>query len=140
MNIWFKIPALFVAFLLIVFGIISLQRRSDYLIMLKICNQHPSVSFCKEVEEDFVKKIGYWKDIYKAYHLAAYQEYMRGNSKKAKDYIKKSIHYHPYYPNGYKMLVYLSDYKNKDACNHVYESIMNGARPTKELISKCLEN
>jgi len=71
----------------------------------------------------------------------AYLEYKKGNLKKAEIYIRKALYYHPYYPNGYKMLGVLlgRDTPQGNACYNIYKIILEGGyKPDFRLMNLCL--
>ena len=143
MKIWYRGAAFLIFIAVCIAGISSLDRLANYTklsLTLEKCGKLP---ICKETEKKFINGFGYWKDIYKAYHLIAYIEYKKGNFAAARRFLLKALNYHPYYPNGYKMLGFLSgrDTPKGKACYKVYQIIMEeGTRPEKHLVDLCLSS
>ncbi len=140
MKAWHRVASFLIFIAICIAGISSLDRLANYTKLSLILEKCGQVSICEETEKKFIKDFGYWKDIYKAYHLLAYIEYKKGNIAAARRFLLKALHYHPYYPNGYKMLGFLSgrDTPQGKACYKVYQIIMEeGSRPEKSLVDLC---
>lgn len=142
MNSWCRMVAFFIFLAVCSTGLCTLSRLFDCSVLMvmvsnRTCEQS---SLCQEAGIGFKKTFGYWKDIYKAYQLMAYLEYKKGNLHNAKAYLRTSLHYHPYYPNGYRMLGFFlgRDTTRGKACFKIYRIIMEeGSKPDKELMNLC---
>lgn len=140
MKTWHRVASFLIFISICITGISSLDRLANYTRLSLILEKSVQLPTCEEAEKKFINGFGYWKDIYKAYHLLAYLEYKRGNIAVARRSLFKALHYHPYYPNGYKMLGFLSGRHTLQgkACYKAYQTIMEeGSRPEKLLVDLC---
>ncbi len=140
MKAWHRVASFFIFIAICIAGISSLDRLANYTRLSLVLEKSGQLPTCEEAETKFINGFGYWKDIYKAYHLLAYLEYKKGNFAVARSFLFKALHYHPYYPNGYKMLGFLSGRHTPQgkACYKAYQTIMEeGSRPEKHLVDLC---
>jgi len=142
MKFWARIFSFMIFLLICAAGISTVSKLCDYSMLSLIRHKCKGAYFCEELKDSFEKEFGYWKAIYKAYHLMAYLEYNNGNINDTKAYIRKALHYHPYYPNGYKTLSFLlgKDTTQGRACYQIYKIIMfEGRKPGEHLLTLCLD-
>ncbi len=140
MKPWHRVIAFFIFIVLFVIGSLTLKRLYNFA-FIGACVSGYHTSLCDKAEKNFINGVGYWKDIYKAYYLVARIEYKKGNLYQAKILINQALHFHPYFPNGYKMLSLLQglDTPEGKACLEVYKEIMiQGIKPENNLINSCL--
>jgi hypothetical protein len=95
--------------------------------------------FFYQKHSEIRERPGYWKTLHKTYHLLAQAAIYQGRP--AADVIallEKSVNYHPYYANAYKMMsqVWGIFGKNRQvkACDDVYRGIM-AAKPAADIDS-----
>jgi len=92
--------------------------------------------FCQKHSE-IRKRPGYWKTLHKTYHLLAQAAIYQGRP--VADVIamlEKSVNYHPYYANAYKMMSEVwgifGENRQARACDDVYRGIM-AAKPAADI-------
>ena len=88
------------------------------------------------------RNLGYWKSIYKLYHVQASLFLMAGRLLDSLQKLKMTLKYHPYYPMGYKMMgnIYglMGLDSKKEACGKVCDNIFSHYKLDKQDMTFCL--
>jgi len=86
---------------------------------------------------------GYWKPIYKLFHIQASLLLIQGRPWDAAEKLKKALRFHVYYAAAYKMLGNIKSLigldKGKDACYRVHQDIFQSKEPISQDIEACLK-
>jgi len=118
-----------------------------YLVTKKYYIGHMIVTRCVKLDnkcfkwsQEFQKLPGYWKDIYKIHYFLAYLYLKKGYRLKSRELIHRALKFHPYYPNAYLLMTYVTDdNKSRACCKRVVDIIMElGKRPDDFFVSCCI--
>jgi len=96
-----------------------------------------------QARESFLHGISYWKNIHKYYYLAAVSYLREGKTNQALKSLGRSLGYHPFFLNSYRLLGYIYASLNLDgraqACEAVYKAILSGEiAASHDIVCNCI--
>jgi tetratricopeptide (TPR) repeat protein len=95
-----------------------------------------------KARESFLDRISYWKNIHKYYYLAAVSYLREGKTNQALKSLGRSLEYHPFFLNSYRLLGYVYDSLNLDgraeACEKVCKGILSGEIASPDVVCNCI--
>jgi len=95
-----------------------------------------------KARESFLDSISYWKNIHKYYYLAAVSYLREGKTNQALKNLGRSLEYHPFFLNSYRLLGYVYGSLNlggrAEACEKVCKGILSGEIASPDVVCNCI--
>ena len=96
----------------------------------------------RDVRSRFLSGHGYWKNIHVQLFVTAYSYYLEGDYKNTLLLLKKSIDYHPYFLNAFKMAAIVFKEigltQRQKVCEDIYDSLLSGRKLRIDAWEDCL--